>query len=215
MGVLLTISTIRGGMTLGWMSWICNTCLLYSSVIVLISVRQASTLGYNMLEKKMEDGRSITLLSEKLHVGINWEPAGIFTHCFSGPLLFESILVFSVSARFSWILSITLCCCTPERSDCLKQTVWTQSDPVNDLRRTWETLSYLGKIGTWLAWEHTLPPPGLGSAVCGEIWGEVPERTAENQLQNIRGWSTMDAADRFLLFKHIEIIKAQIKDIYL
>lgn len=69
MGLLLTISTIRGGMTLGWMSWICKTCLLYSSVIVLISVRQASTLGYNMLEK--HDGRSITVLSEKLHIWIN------------------------------------------------------------------------------------------------------------------------------------------------
>lgn len=70
----------------------------------------------------------MTVLNEKLHIWINWEPTGLLTHCFSGPVLFESILVFSVSARFSWILSITLCCCTPERSDCSKQTVWSSLD---------------------------------------------------------------------------------------
>lgn len=52
MGLLLTISINRGGMTLGWMSWIWRTCLLYSSFIVLISVRQDRTLGYNMLEEQ-------------------------------------------------------------------------------------------------------------------------------------------------------------------
>lgn len=57
MGLLLIISTIRGGMTLGWMSWICKICLLYSWVSVLISVRQASTFGYNMLEKQRRSSR--------------------------------------------------------------------------------------------------------------------------------------------------------------
>lgn len=36
---------MRGEITSGSMSWICRTCLLYSSVIVLNSVRQATTLG--------------------------------------------------------------------------------------------------------------------------------------------------------------------------
>lgn len=44
--MLLTISIMRGEITSGSMSWICRTCLLYSSVIVLNSVRQATTLGY-------------------------------------------------------------------------------------------------------------------------------------------------------------------------
>lgn len=57
MGLLLTISIIRGGMTFGWMSWICRTCLLYSSVMVLISVRQDNTLGYNMLEEQRKRPR--------------------------------------------------------------------------------------------------------------------------------------------------------------
>lgn len=49
-GLLLTISMIRGEITSGSISWICSTCLLYSSVIVLSSVRQATTLGYNKLQ---------------------------------------------------------------------------------------------------------------------------------------------------------------------
>lgn len=40
-----------------------------------------------------------------------------FTHCFPGPVLLQSIQVFSVSAKFSCTSSITLCCCTPGRSD--------------------------------------------------------------------------------------------------
>lgn len=36
---------MRGEITSGSMSWICRTCLLYSSVTVLNSVRQATTLG--------------------------------------------------------------------------------------------------------------------------------------------------------------------------
>lgn len=202
MGLLLTISTIRGEMTLGWMSWICKTCLLYSSVIVLISVRQASTLGYNMLEKQMNDPWLCSERSFTSGMWITWEPTELFTHCFSGPVLVESILVFSVSARFSWILSITLRCCTPGRSDGVKQTVWIQTDPVDDLSLTGGTSSYLGKIGTWLAWERTPPPPGRGSAVCGEIWEEVPERAAENRLQNTRGMVSHGCSS-FLLFKHI------------
>lgn len=43
--MLLTISIMRGEITSGSMSWICRTCLLYSSVIVLNSVRQETTLG--------------------------------------------------------------------------------------------------------------------------------------------------------------------------
>lgn len=40
-----------------------------------------------------------------------------FTHCFPGPVLLQSIQVFSVSATFSYTSSIMLCCCTPGRSD--------------------------------------------------------------------------------------------------
>lgn len=43
----------------GWMSWICRTCLLYSSFIVLISVRQDITLGYSRLQaEETKEGES-------------------------------------------------------------------------------------------------------------------------------------------------------------
>lgn len=129
----------------------------------------------------------------------------LLAHSFSGPVLFESILVFSVSAMFSWIPSITPRSCTPERSDNLKQSNWIETEPVEELTLTEgggrETSFYLGKTGIWLASEHTLPPPGRGSSACGEIWGEVPEAAAGNRLQNTRGWSDSS----FALFEQIKM----------
>lgn len=106
---------MRGEITSGWMSWICRTCLLYSSVIVLNSVRQDITLGYNKLRAQRKSRDSIC---ECFHTkgGGGW-----FTHFFSGPVLLESIQVFNVSAKSSWSPSITPCCCTPGRSEGLKQ----------------------------------------------------------------------------------------------
>lgn len=111
-GLLLTISIMSGGITSGSMSWICRTCLLYSSFIVLNSVRQASILGYSRLEAQRKTSMRGFRLTE-------WTESNTlcFTHCFSGPVLLQSIQVFSVSARFSWSSSIMACCCTPGRSD--------------------------------------------------------------------------------------------------
>lgn len=43
---------MRGERVSGWTSWICRICLLYSSVIVLNSVKQDITLGYSRLKEQ-------------------------------------------------------------------------------------------------------------------------------------------------------------------
>ena len=177
---------MRGEITSGWMSWICRTCLLYSSVIVLNSVRQDITLGYNKLRAQRKSRDSI---------GVSFHTkggAGWFTHCFSGPVLLESIQVFNVSAKSSCSLSITPCCCTPGRSEALKQISIKSQRASRIWTLTWFTVEwrarttchYLERTGTWPAWEHTLPPASPDCAACGEIWAEVPAGAAESPLQN-------------------------------
>lgn len=78
---LLTISIMREEMTLGWMSWICRTCLLYSSVIVLISVRQAITLGYSKLQAQRKQRRFDLSICERGHLMVYLINMFLDHHC--------------------------------------------------------------------------------------------------------------------------------------
>lgn len=204
--MLLTISIMRGEITSGSMSWICRTCLVYSSVMVLNWVRQATTLGYI----KLRDSRQVILL----RVFLSGKRSKTGPHLFSGPDLLHSMNVFRVNARFSWNLSMVLCSCTPWRSGRIKQTQHAVIRSDATLKKkavywaalaTWQGLiiytvgeslankgewlvrssCYLEKTGTGLALKRTLRPAGPPCAVSGGIWAQAPA-AAGNPLQHTR-----------------------------
>ncbi|KAG9348773.1 hypothetical protein JZ751_029090, partial [Albula glossodonta] len=110
-GVSFLTTSIMRGVTSGWMSWICRSCLVYSSFMVRISVKQAMILGYSKLgEGKIGQRAAFPLARLLIEQHVEADLADLEGGTFEQRDLQEKVRskVFRCASRSSWM--IPSCC---------------------------------------------------------------------------------------------------------